>query len=80
MTATVLVNADGDLPTAGPGDFRAARRAVLITIRYVEPRSFSVFAAQAERQPSLRPSGPQTFLGLLDALIDRLPTSSSAWA
>ena len=70
MTATVLVNADGDLPTSAPVTFVLAGNR-LITIRYVEPRAFSVFAAQAERQPSLCPNGPQTFLGLLDAIIDR---------
>ncbi|WP_419319834.1 magnesium transporter CorA family protein [Caulobacter sp. ErkDOM-E] len=70
MTATVLVNADGDLPTAAPVTFVLVGQR-LITIRYVEPRAFSVFAAQAERQPSLCPNGPQTFLGLLDAVVDR---------
>jgi len=70
MTATVLVNADGDLPTAAPVTFVLVGQR-LVTIRYVEPRAFSVFAAQAERQPSLCPTGVQTFLGLLDALIDR---------
>jgi len=70
MTATVLVNADGDLPTVAPVTFVLAG-ARLVTIRYVEPKAFSVFAAQAERQPSLCPSGAQTFLGLLDAIVDR---------
>jgi magnesium transporter len=70
MTATVLVNADGDLPTAAPVTFVLTGQR-LVTIRYVEPKSFAVFAAQAERQPSLCPSGAQTFLGLLDAVIDR---------
>ncbi|MDB5456082.1 MAG: magnesium transporter [Caulobacter sp.] len=70
MTATVLVNADGDLPTAAPVTFVLVGQR-LVTIRYVEPKAFSVFAAQAERQPSLCPTGVQTFLGLLDALIDR---------
>ena len=44
MTATVLVNADGDLPTAAPVTFVLAGQR-LVTIRYVEPRAFSVFAA-----------------------------------
>jgi magnesium transporter len=70
MTATVLVNADGDLPTAAPVTFVLTGDR-LVTIRYVEPKSFAVFAAQAERQPSLCPGGAQTFLGLLDAVIDR---------
>ncbi|MDG2531156.1 magnesium transporter CorA family protein [Caulobacter endophyticus] len=70
MTATILVNAEGELPTAAPVTFVLAGDK-LVTIRYVEPRAFSVFAAQAERQPSLCPHGPQTFLGLLDAIVDR---------
>ncbi|PVM92855.1 magnesium transporter [Caulobacter radicis] len=70
MTATILVNAEGELPTAAPVTFVLAGDK-LVTIRYVEPRAFSVFAAQAERQPSLCPHGPQTFLGLLDAVVDR---------
>ena len=70
MTATILVNADGQLPTAAPVTF-VLYGAKLVTIRYVEPRAFAVFAAQAERQPSLCPNGSQTFLGLLDAVVDR---------
>ncbi|PXA71133.1 magnesium transporter [Caulobacter sp. D4A] len=70
MTATILVNAEGELPTAAPVTF-VLTGDKLVTIRYVEPRAFSVFTAQAERQPSLCPGGPQTFLGLLDAVIDR---------
>ncbi|KRA61828.1 magnesium transporter [Caulobacter sp. Root655] len=70
MTATVLVNADGDLPTAAPVTFVLTGDR-LVTIRYVEPKAFKVFAAQAERQPSLCPGGAQTFLGLLDAIVDR---------
>jgi magnesium transporter len=70
MTATVLVNADGDLPTAAPVTFVLTGDR-LVTIRYVEPKAFKAFAAQAERQPSLCPGGAQTFLGLLDAIVDR---------
>ena len=70
MTATELVNADGDLPTVAPVTFVLVGQR-LVTIRYVEPKAFRVFAAQAERQPSLCPGGAQTFLGLLDAIVDR---------
>ncbi|MFT4254881.1 MAG: magnesium transporter, partial [Caulobacter sp.] len=54
MTATILVNAEGELPTAAPVTF-VLTGDKLVTIRYVEPRAFSVFTAQAERQPSLCP-------------------------
>ena len=70
MTATLLVNAEGELPTAAPVTF-VLYGAKLVTIRYVEPRAFAAFAAQAERQPSLCPNGLQAFLGLLDAIVDR---------
>ena len=70
MTAMVLYNADSEQPSAGPVTFVLAG-ARLVTIRYFEPRSFKVFAAQALRQPSLCPDGARTFIGLIDAVVDR---------
>ena len=70
MTAMVLYNADGERPSAQPVTFVLAHRR-LVTIRYFEPKSFKLFAAQAKRQPSLCPNGAQTFIGLIDAIVDR---------
>ncbi|MFA7261913.1 MAG: magnesium transporter CorA family protein [Caulobacter sp.] len=71
MTAFLLVGADGDDPGVEPVTFVLAKGR-LITIRYVEPRAFVAFAAQAERDANFCRSGVDAFLGLLDALIDRL--------
>lgn len=70
MTATVVVNAEGDLPNSGPVTFVLAESR-LITIRYVEPKAFAIFCSQVERQPSLCTSGVTTFLALVDAIVDR---------
>ncbi|MDO9223828.1 MAG: magnesium transporter CorA family protein [Caulobacter sp.] len=71
MTAFVLVGADGDDPALEPVTFVLARQR-LITIRYVEPRAFVAYAAQAERDADFCRGGVEAFLGLLDALIDRV--------
>jgi magnesium transporter len=70
MTAMVLVRADAEFPEVKPITFILAGPR-LVTVRYIEPRSFVLFTAQAARQPSLCPDGPRTFLGLLDAIVDR---------
>lgn len=43
----------------------------LVTIRYVEPASFKIFAGQVEKHPVMCSDGPTTFLNLLDIIIDR---------
>ncbi|ESQ73764.1 magnesium transporter CorA family protein [Asticcacaulis sp. AC402] len=43
----------------------------LVTIRYIEPTTFKVFAGQISKQPALCHDGPTTFLNLLDLLIQR---------
>lgn len=71
MTAFVLVGSEGGEPSLEPVTFVLAR-GVLATIRYAEPRAFSAYAAQADRDPAFCGSGVGAFLGLLDALVDRL--------
>jgi magnesium transporter len=70
LTATVLTKSDSDMPAAAPITFVLTGQR-LVTIRYVEPRAFAAFSAQAERQPNLCTSGAQVLLGLLDAIVDR---------
>ena len=70
MTAMVLYNADTEAPSAQPITFVLAGER-LVTIRYFQPKSFAGFAAQARRQPGLCPTGAQTFLGLIEAVVDR---------
>ena len=71
MTATVLARTEEETPISAPITFVLAGQR-LVTIRYLEPKSFTLFASQAERQPSLCPSGVVTFLGLIDAIVDRM--------
>ena len=70
MIATVLCSTDSGEPILGPVTFVLAGER-LITIRYVHPRVFTAFAAQALRQPELKQSGVAMFLGLLEAIVDR---------
>ncbi|MBN9320039.1 MAG: magnesium transporter [Caulobacterales bacterium 68-7] len=71
MTATVVVGVADQRPTLAPITF-VLHRGRLITIRYCAPRAFEAFVGQLPGHPELRASGPAVFLGLLDALIDRL--------
>ncbi len=43
----------------------------LVTIRYIDPASFSIFKTQIEKQPVMCTDGPTTFLNMLDVIIDR---------
>lgn len=70
MTATLLCGLDETRPVPGPVTFVLTGDR-LVTIRYVQPRSFAAFAAQAERQPEVRRSGLDVFLGLLETIVDR---------
>jgi len=70
MIASVLCGSDSENPILGPVTFVLVGDR-LITIRYVQPKAFGAFAAQALRQPELRQSGLLLFLGLMEAIIDR---------
>ncbi len=69
MIATVLCESNGDSPVRGPVTFVLVN-GLLVTIRYIAPKSFSSLAAQAQRQPELRKSGLTVFMGLLESIID----------
>jgi magnesium transporter len=71
MTAFVLVGADGEEPALAPVTFVLAEGR-LATVRYVDPRAFVAYAAQATRDADVCTGGASAFLGLLDALVDRL--------
>lgn len=67
MTALILCDRQSG-PASEPITF-AISGSRLVTIRYAEPKSFTLFAAQAERQ--LFPTGVQVFMGLLETVVDR---------
>lgn len=71
MTAFVLIGADDQTPLLAPVTFVLAGGR-LVTIRYFEPRAFQVYAGQAARDGDFCTGGTGAFLGLLDALVDRL--------
>ncbi|HWA60277.1 MAG TPA: magnesium transporter CorA family protein [Caulobacteraceae bacterium] len=71
LIANLVTNADSDHPKSTPVTF-VLTGPRLVTIRYAEPKAFSVFASQLERQPDLGGTGVHTFIGLLDAVVDRL--------
>jgi magnesium transporter len=73
MTALVLVrpNDKPELSRAEPVSFVLVGDR-LVTVRYSEPKSFTLFEAQVAREPALCASGPRVFLGLMEAIVDRL--------
>ena len=71
MTAAILTHSEDEFPTLAPVTFVLAGDR-LVTIRYIEPRAFALFAAQAERQPLMCAGAAQTFIGLVDAVVDRI--------
>lgn len=71
MTAAVLANSDGETPIEGPVTFVLVGSR-LATIRYIEPKAFSIVIQQSQREPQLCTSGPAVFIALVEALVDRL--------
>jgi magnesium transporter len=70
MTATILNRADDPNPSADPITFVLTRR-TLVTLRYVDPRPVSSFAARIARQPNACATAEDALVGLLEAFIDR---------
>jgi len=70
MTALVAFFGGQEQLQTGPVTFVLAKGR-LVTIRYVDPASFSIFTDHIEKQPVLCASGAMTFLNLLDVVIDR---------
>jgi magnesium transporter len=71
MTAPVVTKADTEHPQAGAVSFILAGDR-LITVRYAEPQSFTLFSARCQRAPGAYARGDAVMAALLDALIDRI--------
>jgi magnesium transporter len=70
MTATLMCQSDSEHPQATAVTFvLAAHR--LITVRYDEPRPFTIVATKLARQCSPTITGQSVMMDLLDAIIDR---------
>ncbi len=70
VTADILHNSEMELPTVDPVTF-ILTPGPLVTIRYFDPRPFTMFTDKLEREPSLCESGADMFLNLMEAIIDR---------
>lgn len=71
MTASILAHSDAPVPKIGPVTFVLTKDR-LVTIRYIEPRAFTLFHQQLERDPAACSTSVGVLLALLDVLIDRL--------
>jgi magnesium transporter len=72
MTALVLHQADlqGDPPLATPVTFVLSGN-TLVTVRYADPRAFSIFVGRAQKKDAACMTGAAVLTGLLEAIIDR---------
>jgi len=71
MTAALLAQSTGDAPQIGPVTFVLVGER-LVTIRYIEPRAFKLFISEAQAHNVSCATGEAVFLGLLEAITDRL--------
>ena len=70
MTATLMCQSDTDQPKTAPVTFiLAAHR--LVTVRYDDPKPFTIVTSKLARHCPLTVSGETVFMDLLDAVIDR---------
>lgn len=70
MTATVLHRAETVSPESTAITF-ILTESKLVTVRYAEPRAFSIFLARAEKGDAPIDSAMAILLGLLETIIDR---------
>jgi|Laugresbdmm110dd_1035094.scaffolds.fasta_scaffold22863_1 magnesium transporter len=71
MTIAALAHLDEE-PIVTPITF-VMKGATLVTVRYAEPRPFTMFAARAQRPGAVAcATGEQIMLSLLEAMIDRI--------
>jgi len=71
MTATLVYLGDGEDAKSTPVSF-VLTETRLVTVRYAEPRAFSMFAAHCNRQESNLGKSTTVLIGLLDIIVDRL--------
>jgi magnesium transporter len=71
MTATLLYTSEQGDPRTTPATFILAGQR-LVTVRYAEPRAFSIYVSRCNRTETDLKSGPAVLIGLLETIIDRL--------
>lgn len=70
VTADIIHNGDAETPTIDPVTF-VLTKGPLVTIRYFDPKPFSMMVDKLEREPQLCSTGADLFLNLMEAIIDR---------
>ncbi len=70
MTATLMCQSDTDTPRTTPVTFILAGNR-LVTVRYDDPKPFSLISNKLARLCPTHVTGPMVFMDLLDAVIDR---------
>lgn len=71
LIADLMHHGDDDLPALDPVTF-VITDGPLVTIRYVDPKPFTMLDERLEREPGLCRCGREVFLTLMEAVIDRL--------
>jgi magnesium transporter len=71
MTATVLYQTETAEPATTPITFILAGNK-LITLRYAEPRAFSIFIARCRRPDPSLTTGTAMLIGLIETIVDRM--------
>jgi magnesium transporter len=79
MTARVLCNSETDTPKLIDVSFILTERA-LVTVRYGEPRSFSMFTARAGKPGGCRHQPEAVLDGLIETITTGQPRFSAPWA
>ena len=71
MTATVLYQTETAEPATTPITFILAGNR-LITLRYAEPRAFSIFIARCRKPDPSLTTGTAVLIGLIETIVDRM--------
>ncbi len=77
LTADIIHNGDSDIPTVDPVTF-VLTSGPLVTVRYFNPKPFTLLIDKLEREPGLCASGAGVFLNLMEAIVDRASDVLSA--
>lgn len=70
VTADIIQHGDADVPGLDPVTF-VLTAGPLVTIRYFDPKPFTMLLDKLDRDPALCSSGADLFLNLMEAIIDR---------
>jgi magnesium transporter len=71
MTATLLYQPEQGEPRTTPVTFILAGQR-LVTVRYAQPRAFTIYVARCNRAETDLKSGTAVLIGLLETIVDRL--------